>query len=217
MRGIWAVLVVCVVTVQVQAGWKAGAASVVITPEQHMWMAGYGARQQPSDGLISDLHAKALVLDAGDGQRLCLVSIDLVGIDRETAGLICEQLESKYGLKREQVALCCSHTHSGPVMGRVLKPMYFLTDEQQKQVTEYTRWFRGKVVEVVGQAVGQMEEATVSYGNGTASFAVNRRENKEPEVPQLRAEGKLKGPNDHEVPVLRVQSKDGRLIAAAFG
>ena len=43
--------------------WKAGAASVMITPEESMWMAGYGARTRPASGLLNDLHAKALVLE----------------------------------------------------------------------------------------------------------------------------------------------------------
>ena len=41
------------------------------------------------------------------------------------------------------------------------------------------------------------------WGAGRCTFAVNRRENKEAEVPQLReSQQPLKGPNDHDVPVL---------------
>ena len=46
-----------------QAEWKAGAASVVITPEGPMWMAGYAARDKPSEGKVHDLNAKALALE----------------------------------------------------------------------------------------------------------------------------------------------------------
>ena len=46
-----------------QTTWKAGAASVVITPEQPMWMAGYAARDKPSEGKVHDLNAKALALE----------------------------------------------------------------------------------------------------------------------------------------------------------
>ena len=34
----------------VQAGWKAGAARGAITPKEPMWMAGYAARNHPSEG-----------------------------------------------------------------------------------------------------------------------------------------------------------------------
>ncbi len=45
------------------AGWKAGVASTVITPDESMWMAGYAARTKPSEGKIHDLYAKVLALE----------------------------------------------------------------------------------------------------------------------------------------------------------
>ncbi len=47
--------------------WKAGVATVVITPEYSMWMAGYAARNKPSEGKVHDLHAKALALEDAQG------------------------------------------------------------------------------------------------------------------------------------------------------
>ena len=46
-----------------KAGWKAGVASVIITPEQSMWMAGFANSTCPSEGKIHDLWAKALVIE----------------------------------------------------------------------------------------------------------------------------------------------------------
>jgi len=43
--------------------WKASIATVVITPDQPMWMAGYAARNKPPEGKVHDLHAKALALE----------------------------------------------------------------------------------------------------------------------------------------------------------
>src|SRR5688572_410894 len=40
--------------------WKAGVATVVITPDGPMWMAGYAARDKPAEGKLHDLKAKAL-------------------------------------------------------------------------------------------------------------------------------------------------------------
>jgi hypothetical protein len=54
-------------------------------------------------------------------------------------------------------------------------------------------------------------------GAGKTTFAVNRRNNSEAEVPRLIAEGKLKGPVDHTVPVLTVTRPDGKLAAVLFG
>src|SRR5690242_20691399 len=63
--------------------WKAGAAKVNITPEQPMWMAGYAARTKPAEGTMTDLWAKALVLEDAGGKRAVLVTLDLVGIERQ--------------------------------------------------------------------------------------------------------------------------------------
>ena len=35
--------------------WKAGVARVVITPEELIWMAGYGARTRPAEGRLQHL------------------------------------------------------------------------------------------------------------------------------------------------------------------
>src|SRR5262249_27911609 len=48
-------------------------------------------------------------------------------------------------------------------------------------------------------------------------FAVNRRNNKEADVPKLRELGQLKGPVDHTVPVLAVRELQGRLQAIVYG
>ena len=50
---------------QPPASWKAGAAKVVITPKESLWMAGYAARNKPSEGTAQDLYAKALAKRRG--------------------------------------------------------------------------------------------------------------------------------------------------------
>jgi len=52
--------------------WKAGVATRVITPQQPMWMAGYAARNKPSEGSVHDLHVKALAVEDAGGSRLVI-------------------------------------------------------------------------------------------------------------------------------------------------
>src|SRR5437588_409709 len=99
------------------AGWKAGVARVVITPDKPMWMSGYSSRTKPAEGKLHDLWAKALALEAADGRRCVLVTMDLVGIPREVSVAVCEAVKKKHGLPREAIMLAVSHTHSGPVVG----------------------------------------------------------------------------------------------------
>lgn len=198
-------------------GWKAGAAKAVITPEKLMWMSGYGGRDKPAEGKLIDLWAKALVLEDAQGNRAALVTLDLVGIDRETALGVRHALKEKYGLDLARTALATSHTHCGPVVGSNLIAMYSLDEAQKKLVAEYAAGLEQKLVALVGQAIERLAPASVAWGNGQATFAVNRRNNKEAEVPKLREQGRLVGPVDYDVPVLSVRDGEGKLKAVVFG
>ncbi|MEZ6152771.1 MAG: neutral/alkaline non-lysosomal ceramidase N-terminal domain-containing protein [Pirellulaceae bacterium] len=199
--------------------WKAGAAKAMITPEKLMWMAGYGSRTRPADGKLTELWAKALVLEDQDGNRGLVLTLDLVGIDRTLSQAVCNSLKEKYGLQREQIAICTSHTHSGPVVGHNLAPLHYrLIDASQQQlVDEWVAGFQKHVVVVVGEAISNLAPSWVSWGSGTTTLAVNRRENPAATVPQWRTEGKLKGPSDYDVPVLAVRDANEKLTAVLFG
>lgn len=201
------------------ADWKAGAATANITPPSLMWMAGYGSRDHIAEGKLTDLWAKALVLEDPSGQRAALVTLDLVGIDRGLSQAICQELLSKHGLKRDQIAISTSHTHTGPVVAKNLRPMHYemLTAEQKQQVEDYAALVQEQVVSVVGEAIQKLAPNQVSWGSGKTTFAVNRRTNKEPMVPEQREAGRLVGPVDHDVPVLAVRDPSGKLTAVAFG
>lgn len=218
MRPCLAVVTLFVLVTATHAdGWKAGAAKVVITPEQPIWMAGYAARTEPSTGKLHDLWAKALVVEDAGGNRAALVTLDLCGIDRALSNKIRDGIEAKCGLERSQIALACSHTHSGPVVGDNLLGMYPLDDEQLSRVREYTSALADKVIGVVEQAVGQIGPASLSWNNGRCDFAVNRRNNDQGRADELRAEIALKGPVDHDVPVLAIKGADDNLLAVVFG
>lgn len=205
---------------QGEDSWRAGAAAVNITPEHPMPMAGYASRgAKHAEGKLTDLFAKALVLDDAQGQRAVLVTLDLIGVDREHAAQICAALAAKHKLQREQIALNVSHTHTGPVVGKNLRPMHWLmlSDADRKLVDDYANFVVDKIVAAVGQAIEKQQPAQLEWGSGTATFATNRRNNKEAEVVALREAGKLVGPLDHDVPVLTVRTADGKLQAIVFG
>src|SRR5882757_6252717 len=148
------------------AEWQAGAARVKITPARPVWMSGYASRDHAAEGTSIDLWAKALVLVDPRGERAALVTLDLVGIDRDFSQAMCAAIGEKYKLERPQIALCSSHTHSGPVVGRTLMTMYFLDDAQRQLVADYTADLETKLVALVGQALDQLGPARLTWGNG---------------------------------------------------
>jgi hypothetical protein len=210
-------LVVPAARAQDEKPWKAGAARVVITPDEFLWMSGYASRTRPADSKVHDLWAKALALEDPAGNRVLLLTMDLVGIDRDLAGAVCRNLMKKHGLGREAIRLAVSHTHSGPVVGTNLATMYQLDEKQTKLVADYAVALEEKLCGVASEALAKLEPARLQWAIGHCSVAVNRRNNQEKDVPALRETGKLAGPVDHDVPTLAVYDKKYRLIAITFG
>jgi hypothetical protein len=199
------------------AGWQAGTSKVAITPKQPIWMSGYAARTKPSEGSVHDLWAKALAIKDPGGQTVLLITLDLVGIDGELSKRIRDTLHQRHGLGRDRIVLACSHTHCGPVVGTNLLSMYKFDDAERRRIAEYAKWLEDAVVNVAGEALGRLGDARLSWANGRCDFAVNRRANREKDVPQLRERLALQGPDDHDVPVLRVAQPNGSLMSVVFG
>ena len=184
-------------------GWQAGVAQRSITPPEPIWMAGYAARTKPSAGKVHDLWVKAVAFQDPDGRKAVLASVEVCGLPRDISNAIRDELKTKLGFERGQIVLASTHTHSGPVVGTNLQPMYPLDPQQQKVVDDYAVFLKKQVVAACAEAVQDLTSATISYGFGRCGFAMNRRENAERDSEKLRGELKLKGPVDHEVPVLR--------------
>lgn len=202
----------------VASGWEAGASRKVITPQQAMWMAGYAGRTAPASGTETDLFARAFAMKDAGGNRAVVVALDLVGIDAEYAARVKKRLAEKHSLREAEVALACSHTHCGPVLGTTLRSMYPLDDAMRERSRAYADFLVDRIDEVVGEALGRLKPCSLSWHEGTCGFAVNRRANKEAEVVAIRQAGKtLAGPVDHRVPVLAARSADGALVGLVFG
>lgn len=226
MKSAWLVLCVCfcclITSVTAaepnpQFPWKAGVARAVITPEQNVWLAGYGSKRAP-DGKLHDLWMKALALEDQQGHQVVLITSDFQGVPRSMSDRVFAKLKEKYQFERTQVMFTFSHNHCGPRLGDDLIDYYPVEDEQERLVAEYTTKMVERTVKLVGDALSQLAPARLATGNGQATFAVNRRENPEAQVPQMIAAGTpLKGPVDHNVPVLTVTRPDGKLAAVLFG
>jgi hypothetical protein len=191
------------------SGWKAGVATVDITPEKPIWLAGYGSRTKPSEGVLQKIHAKALAIEDETGARTVLVTADLLGFVKEVSDPIAERVLREYKIPRERLALNASHTHSAPVIGSMLRPAYPLTPADEDVINIYTRHLEDQVVELIGSALRNLGPAEISFEQGFAGFAVNRR--------RQVMKRSFPGVVDHDVPVLAVRGPDGSLKAVVFG
>jgi hypothetical protein len=128
-------------------GWKAGFARVNITPQEPIFLLGYSTRKGPFEGVETPLHAKALALQDAEGNCGVIVSTDLVGVQDPVFGPVCERIEEETGLKRNQILLNASHTHTGPLVS--LNPVRDaniaygeMTPEDASRTVAYTKNFK---------------------------------------------------------------------------
>ncbi len=195
-------------------GYRAGVARTVITPTEPLWAGGYGGRTHDVSEKEHDLYAKALVIEDPRGYRLVIVTTDLLGFPKSIGDPTADAIARRFHLRRDQIMLTSSHTHCGPVLRQSLRDIYPMTGAQWEAVDRYSKSLQEKVVAVVAEAMNDLSPATLSQGIGQVGFAVNRRNNPEKAVvPGYEP----KGPVDHDVPVLRVAGRDGRLRAVLFG
>ncbi|MEK7409490.1 MAG: neutral/alkaline non-lysosomal ceramidase N-terminal domain-containing protein, partial [Acidobacteriota bacterium] len=196
------------------ADFKAGVARVRITPEQPIWLSGYASRNHPSEGAVLDLWLKALALEDGRGGRLVLVTTDLIGLPRAITDVVAARIQKQYGLERARLVFNSSHTHTGPVVRANLTAMYDLDAENGRRVEEYGQQLTEHLASAIGAALGDLKPAVLSYSQGRAAFAINRRE---PTPKGIRLGVNPSGPTDPDVPVLKVAAPDGTLRAILFG
>jgi len=197
-----------------ESEWKVGLAQAKITPEQPVFMAGYASRNHPFEKVENDLFVKALVLEDRQGQRAALVTSDLIGFPATVAEPICQRLQEKIGLQRQQILLNSAHTHTGPTLSLDSSPRDGQSPGDAQRTVEYTRQLQDKVVQTVVEAAGRLEPAQLSWGGGVVDFVMNRRE--------FTPRGVILGVNprgltDRSVPVLRIDGPDGKLRAVLFG
>src|SRR5579872_2016490 len=194
--------------------WKAGIAQIKVTPEQPMMMSGYGSRKKPFEKIGTDLYVKALLLEDSEGHRGALVTSDLLGFSAEIAEPICERIQKSTGLKREQILINSSHTHTGPQISLRMPKKDDPQEGEKLRTVEYTKSLQDKVVEVVEKAAKKLEPVQLSAGTGIVHFVMNRRE--------FTPTGVILGANprglaDRSVPVLKIAKPDGTPLVVVFG
>jgi len=197
------------------ADFRAGVARVDITPTAPIWMSGYGERSHTSTGVSHPLWVKALAIDDNKGGGpVVIVAADVIGLPRSITDQVAARASKEYSVDRSRLTFNASHIHTGPVVMHVLPTMFELAPEDLLVAEDYARKLSEDLFTVIGAALSHLSPVEIAYGEGQAHFAVNRRE----QTPRgMRIGINPSGPVDPAVPVLRVRSIDGNLLAVLFG
>ena len=203
-------LLLLMLPLTLQAAWQAGVAKADITPTESVPLAGYGGKTRMSQRVEHAIWLKALALKDDAGAVSVLVTADLVGLSDRMIAVIAKSAAEKHGVARERLILNASHNHSCPVTADVLWLYYEFTPDEAAAKDRYTRMVYAKYDEVIGAAIAALKPAELSFEQGLAGVAVNRRRSRGPES---RALG---GQVDQDVPVIAVKSGNA-LQAVVFG
>ena len=187
-----------------------GVARIDITPDGPIRMAGYAIREKTeSEGILQKLEAKALAFGSDAQSPSILITVDLIGIPGHITTSLAERLSSKIGIDPAHLVICASHTHSGPEVGNLLNILQYRSENEYSDsllalnqlvhIAQYIDQLSQKLEQVSIAAMKDRKPALVSWGQGQALFAKNRR------TPE--------GPVDVALPVLRVTYPNGQLRA----
>ena len=112
MRKFWLIAGIVLAGIQparAQGHWKAGVATIDITPQEPIWMAGYGNRTKPSEGVLQKLYVKALVLEDVAKEQV-LLSLPMRAVCRED----CKGLCPHCGINRNRETCDCQAAKVDP-------------------------------------------------------------------------------------------------------
>lgn len=198
-----------------QPTWKAGLASVKITPSQPVFLAGYASRNKPYEAIHDDLFAKALLLEDSAGTRAILITTDLIGFPAAIASPLRTRISSELNIPPAAVLINSSHTHTGPTLSLNPAPTEGRALADAERTAAYTTDLCEKIFQLAISATKELRPAKLSWGTGLVHFVMNRRE-------FTTDRGVILGVNprgfaDRSVPVLRIDDPAGQLIGVVCG
>lgn len=141
---------------------RVGTAAVEINPPVGIPLAGYYSARG-CEGVLDDLHAKAVVLDDGQTQ-VAMVVCDLISLPRHTVLEARKLIEQQTNIAGGHVMISATHTHTGPVLDR--KSAREEIGGVNPLVKEYTAALPAKIAESVVQAYQRLAPVRVSYARG---------------------------------------------------
>ena len=186
--------------------YQVGISTVDITPTVGIYLAGFGARKERSNGVYHPLRATVVVIDDG-ATPLLLIGAELLGFYERTED-VRFRISKAIGLAPRQMILCGSHTHCGPWIRELDRERHGELDPA------YLEGLAGRLVACARTAWEDRRPSRLRFGVGACDFAVSRRK------PDGKG-GVLWKPapeasHDHEVPVVAIESLEGELRGVIF-
>lgn len=177
-----------------------GVASVDITPSFPVRLSGYAVRTTEATNVAQKLWTKALAIGNDREKPALLITVDNTGVPRHVRDEVVARL-AKRKIDPSRIAICSTHTHTAPYLAGYLPTLFGapLPPDHQAHVEQYTRELTDAIEQVALAALKNRIPGRLSWAQGRAGFADNRR-----------TKG---GPVDHDLPTLAVTDAKGNLRA----
>jgi hypothetical protein len=188
---------------------RAGAAEAVITPPLGVDIYGAYHREQ-AEQILSDLYARALVLDDG-ATRVAIITLDLCVVPPDVADAVYGRVEARAGIPASQIMLTCTHTHTGPAVAAT--PWYgpdgAYVDVLIRRIADAVVT-AGRRLEPARILAARGHEASVSFHRRFWMADGTLRTNPDYQDPNIV---RAAGPIDPDVLVLRIENASGEPMA----
>ena len=175
---------------------KAGFFEKDVTPPVGAFLAGYPSRSTGSEGIDDHLFLRIAALEDEVGERLVIVTADLLKFPKLMAWRTKAWCEANLGLKSASLIINLSHTHSAPTL------FYQECYPHWPLDMDYINGLEQSIREGIAAALADLRPARITFGVHQAHFGVSRR------LPVPERGGKVKmAPNpdgyyDPDLPVL---------------
>jgi neutral ceramidase len=146
---------------------RAGVARAFVTPQLGIYLIGYADRGSGCRSIHDDLTATALILDDGATQ-LVIIALDMLALNERIVERVRTGIVERWHIPPEQVMVCCSHTHSGPIA--------YADEKSKRKERQFIDGLVDKLVAVVGEALVEQVAVSAAWARGEAHIAINRRE-----------------------------------------
>ncbi len=190
---------------------KFGLASIDITPPFPTAMHGYAARKDCFDAVHDPLVLTTIMLEEA-GRRAVLCAADLCTFPNDgSTPKWMDLVAAKAGCPRDNVMLCASHTHGGPLLPT--ESVCFRDSPYMGAARKYAEWLGGRVVEAVARAAAGLRPGSIEIAEGKTTFPMCRRLERNGEIVNAPNPG---GPVDNRMRLLLLRGEEGALAAVGM-
>ncbi len=149
--------------------YNIGLAEADVTPPVGIKLAGFVALTEPSTDIELPLKATALYLEDTSGESFLLLSVEWISF-AEKSHPVKERISEATGIPKNNIILCVTHTHAGPV--------FRVRDEVVKGPIdpEYFNWAMQQLVDCAQKSISTKEPSYVYFAMTQFPLAISRRQ-----------------------------------------